>query len=140
MDMKLSVDKLKQQRDLRGWTQSHLAEVSNISLRTVQRIEKSGVASQESAQSICAAYEIKIENLLVIVTEEVTNLKNVSKYSPKFLIPAIVTLGMTVSFKFNSKEAVWLWQSEPSIGLAFGCVSLALFTLLLYKSSESKNV
>jgi len=140
MDMQLSVDKLKQQRDLRAWTQSHLAEVSDISLRTIQRIEKSGVASQESAQSICAAYEIKIEDLLVSVPEDVTKVKQKSKYNPKFLIPAIVTLGMAGSFKFNSKETVWLWQNEPIIGLAFGCVSLGLFALLLYKSRQSKNV
>jgi len=139
MDMQLSVDKLKQQRDLRAWTQSHLAEVADISLRTIQRIEKSGIASQESAQSICAAYEINIEDLIVSASEEVIKIKKKSKYSPKFLIPAIVTLGMAVSFKFNSKEFVWLWQSEPSIGIAFGCVSLGLFALLLYKSRQCKN-
>jgi len=140
MDMQLSVDKLKQQRDFRAWTQSHLAEVADISLRTIQRIEKSGVASQASAQSICAAYEIKIEDLLVNAIEKVIKIKNNSKYNPKFLIPAIVTLGMAVSFKFNSKEVVWLWQSEPSVGLAFGCVSLGLFIVLFYKSRQNKNV
>ncbi len=96
MDMQLSVDRLKQQRELRAWTQSHLAEVSDISLRTIQRIEKSGVASQESAQSICSAYEIKIEDLLAIPPKEAKKSKRYSKYNPKFLIPAIVTLGMAV--------------------------------------------
>ena len=43
--MQLSVEKLKQLRDLRAWTQSHLAEVSGLSLITIQRIEKTGVAS-----------------------------------------------------------------------------------------------
>lgn len=140
MDMQLNVDKLKKQRNLRAWTQSHLAEVSDISLRTIQRIEKSGIASQESAQSICAAYEIKIEDLLVSAPEEVTKIKKVSKFNPKFLIPAIVTFGMTVSFKFNSEEVKWLWQDEPSLGIAFGFVSLVLFTMLFYKSRQSKNV
>ena len=139
MDMQLSVDKLKQQRDLRAWTQSHLAEVSDISLRTIQRIEKSGIASQESAQSICAAYEIKIKDLLVSAPEEVTKITKVSRFNPSFLIPAIVTFGMAVSFKFNSKEVMWLWQDEPSVGLAFGFVSLVLFTLLFFKSRQSKN-
>jgi len=139
MDMQLSVDKLKQQRDLRAWTQSHLAEVSDISLRTIQRIEKSGVASQESAQSICSAYEIKIEDLLVSAPDEVVKIKKKPKYNSKLLIPAIVTLGMSASFKFDSQEVVWMWHSEPSIGLAFGFVSFGLFALLLYKSRQGKT-
>jgi len=140
MDMQLSIEKLKQQRELKAWTQSHLAEVSDISLRTIQRIEKSGVASQESAQSICAAYEINIEDLLVNTPKEEKITKKYSRYSPKFLIPAIVTMGMAVSFKFNAQEAVWLWKNQPSIGIAFGCVSISLFILLFYKSKKSKNV
>ena len=140
MDMQLSVDKLKQQRELRAWTQSHLAEVADISLRTIQRIEKSGVASQESAQSICAAYEIKIEDLLASAPKEAKRTKRHSKFNPKLLIPAIVTMGMAVSFKFNSNEAVWLWKNDPGIGLICGCVSISLFALLFYKSRQSKSV
>jgi transcriptional regulator with XRE-family HTH domain len=139
MNMQLSVDKLKQQRDLRAWTQSHLAEVSGISLRTIQRIEKSGIASQESTQSICAAYEIKIEDLLVSVPQKVIKIKK-SKYNSKFLIPAITALGLAFSFKFNPKEVVWLWQTELDIAITFGCISLGLFTLLFYKSKQIKNV
>jgi transcriptional regulator with XRE-family HTH domain len=139
MNMQLSVDKLKQQRDLRAWTQSHLAEVSGISLRTIQRIEKSGVASQESTQSICAAYEIKTEDLLVRVPQKVIKIKK-SKYNSKFLIPAIFSLGLVFSFKFNSKEVVWLWQSELDIAITFGFISIGLFTVLFYKSKQIKNV
>jgi len=139
MDMQLSIEKLKQRRELKAWTQSHLAEVSDISLRTIQRIEKSGIASQESAQSICAAYEINIEDLLANVPKEEKKTKKDSKYSPKFLIPAIVTMGMAVSFKFNEQEAVWLWKNEPSIGIAFGCVSISLFIILFFKSWNSKS-
>jgi DNA-binding XRE family transcriptional regulator len=149
MDMQLSVEKLKQQRDTRAWTQSHLAEVSDISLRTVQRIEKSGIASQESAQAICAAYEITVEQLFEnpidsdsqkVVEPSPTSRK--AKFNPKFLIPAIVTLGMAVSFKFNSNsnEAVWLWKNEPVLGISFGIVSIALWGLLFYKSGLRKNV
>lgn len=64
MDMQLSIEKLKQQREGRAWTQSHLAEVAGVSLRTIQRIEKSGLASPESTQAICAAYGITAEQIL----------------------------------------------------------------------------
>ena len=144
MDMQLNVEKLKQQRNTRAWTQSHLAEVADISLRTIQRIEKSGIASQESAQSICAAFGITVAQLLEN-SDNSGSQKSLSpfkktKYNPKFLIPAIVTMGISLSFKFNADEAVWLWESEPEIGISFGIVSITLWALLFYKSGQSRNV
>lgn len=65
MEMKLDKTKLKQLRESKAWSQSHLAEVSGISLRTIQRIEKSGIASPESVKSICATFGIQISDLSV---------------------------------------------------------------------------
>lgn len=63
MDMKLDKKKLKQLRESRAWSQSHLAEVSDVSLRTIQRIERSGSASPESIKSICSAYDIHVSEI-----------------------------------------------------------------------------
>lgn len=63
MDMELNKVILKAHRDSRAWSQSQLAEVSGLSLRTIQRIEKTGVASQESAKSLAAVYECSITEL-----------------------------------------------------------------------------
>jgi transcriptional regulator with XRE-family HTH domain len=65
MEMQLDVQKLKKLRESKAWSQSYLADVSGISLRTIQRIEKSGVSSQESAKSICSAYDILITDIIV---------------------------------------------------------------------------
>ena len=62
--MQLSIKKIKELRTLRAWTQSQLAEIANLSLRTVQRIEKAGHASPESTKSICAAFDIKVDDIL----------------------------------------------------------------------------
>jgi DNA-binding XRE family transcriptional regulator len=62
--MELNKQKLRHERESRAWTQSHLAEVADISLRTIQRIEKSGFASPESTQAICSAFEIKVDDIL----------------------------------------------------------------------------
>lgn len=64
MEMQLNVQKLKQLRESKAWSQSQLADVAGISLRTVQRIEKSGVASPESVMSICSAYDIQTKDLI----------------------------------------------------------------------------
>ncbi|WP_040368507.1 helix-turn-helix domain-containing protein [Balneola vulgaris] len=61
--MKLDNAKLKQLRQSNAWSQSHLAEASGISLRTIQRIEKTGVVSPESANCICAAFDIQFDEL-----------------------------------------------------------------------------
>ena len=66
MEMKLDKAKLKQLRESKAWSQSHFAEISGLSLRTIQRIEKSGIAAPESVKSICATFGISIDELSVV--------------------------------------------------------------------------
>jgi transcriptional regulator with XRE-family HTH domain len=77
MKMELNKETLKSQRDTRAWSQTQLADVSGLSLRTIQRIEKTGIASQESAKSLAAVYECSITDL---VTKELSS-KLVGKFS-----------------------------------------------------------
>lgn len=64
MEMELNKETLKSQRDSRAWSQTQLSDVSGLSLRTIQRIEKTGIASQESAKSLAAVYECSITELV----------------------------------------------------------------------------
>jgi len=41
--MLVDSQKLKALRNSRNWTQQHLAEVCDLSMRTIQRVEKDGV-------------------------------------------------------------------------------------------------
>jgi DNA-binding XRE family transcriptional regulator len=65
MDMKVDPSYIKAQRARRAWSQEHLAEVSGLGLRTIQRIEKTGAASYESARSLAAVFEIDVAELRV---------------------------------------------------------------------------
>jgi transcriptional regulator with XRE-family HTH domain len=65
MDMKLNIKKIKTRRKLKAWTQQHLADVSGLNLRTIQRIESSGIGSAESAKAIAAALNEDVGDLLV---------------------------------------------------------------------------
>jgi len=47
MEMKINVDLLRNSEKKKAWSQDQLAEISGLSLRTIQRIEKSGNASLE---------------------------------------------------------------------------------------------
>ncbi|MBS3796459.1 helix-turn-helix transcriptional regulator [Pseudoalteromonas sp. BDTF-M6] len=66
MKMKVNVQVIKTLRDSRCYSQEQLAEMSGLSLRTVQRIEAKGVASLESIKSIAAALDIDCQQLLAL--------------------------------------------------------------------------
>lgn len=77
--MKINVDLLKKLRKEKAWPQDQLSEISGLSLRTIQRIEKSGNASLESKKAIASAFGIKTneldenENNSAITDEEAEN-------------------------------------------------------------------
>ncbi len=51
-EMKIDTSKLKSKRQAKGWTQQHLADVSGISLRTIQRAEVNGSVSTETVSAL----------------------------------------------------------------------------------------
>ena len=54
------IQKLRLQR---GWSQEQLAEVSGLSVRTIQRLERGQPASIESLKSLGAAFQIDFSDL-----------------------------------------------------------------------------
>jgi transcriptional regulator with XRE-family HTH domain len=54
------IQKLRLQR---GWSQEQLAELSGLSIRTIQRIERGQTASVESLKSLGAVFEIDFSAL-----------------------------------------------------------------------------
>lgn len=63
MDMKIDSNQIRQLRESRGWSQEHLASLSGLSVRTVQRIETSGQASPESKMALAAAFGMAPQEL-----------------------------------------------------------------------------
>jgi transcriptional regulator with XRE-family HTH domain len=55
--------RVKEERLKRGWTQDHLAEVADVTARTVARIEKDEVQGLESLMAIAAAFEMELSKL-----------------------------------------------------------------------------
>lgn len=65
MEMQVNASRLKQERNKRAWSQEHLAEVTGLGLRTIQRIESSGMASNESIASIATVFEMTVAQFIV---------------------------------------------------------------------------
>ncbi len=65
MDMRIDAERIRLERTNRAWSQEHLASVTNLGLRTIQRIETLGNASNESVSAIASAFELPVSTLLV---------------------------------------------------------------------------
>lgn len=62
--MLLNSHLIKQHRQQNGWTQSQLAQMCDVSTRTIQRAEKDGNASMETTSALAAVFAIDRESLL----------------------------------------------------------------------------
>lgn len=74
---------VKKLREKRGWSQAHLAEVSGLSTRTVQRIEGGNKASLESLMSLASALEVEISTLkqeIIVIDKTTEKWRNVPFY------------------------------------------------------------
>ena len=48
----------------KGWSQERLAQISGLSLRTIQRIESGKTAGLESLNCLAAVFETNVSNLM----------------------------------------------------------------------------
>lgn len=106
---------IKKMRLERHWSQDQLAEMSRLSIRTIQRIENGENAGLESLKSLAAVFEINIadsdkkEEIEQIRKEEeyVQNVKGLYKLS------AIAVLSLVVPFIIAVNDSahwvVFLW-------------------------------
>lgn len=58
--------RVEEERLKKGWTQEHLAEVADVTVRTVARIEKDEAHGLESLMAIAAAFEMELDKLAQI--------------------------------------------------------------------------
>lgn len=64
MEMQVDRELIRKERERRAWSQSHLAAVAGLGLRTVQRIEATGNAAYESAAAIATVLSLTVADLV----------------------------------------------------------------------------
>lgn len=71
----MNVDKelIKRLREERAWSQEHLAAITGLSARTIQRLEADGKASHESRLALAAAFDIEPVELNALEHAAVTD-------------------------------------------------------------------
>jgi transcriptional regulator with XRE-family HTH domain len=96
MDMKVDSSYIKRERERRAWSQEHLAEVTGLGLRTIQRIEKTGAASYESARSLAAVLGVDVAKLRVEDAPPAARRRGVRSRPVLGALAAVVTGGALV--------------------------------------------
>ncbi len=74
---------IKEMRLSKSWSQQQLAEITGLSLRTIQRIEKNGRCSHETLLTLASVFELDIENL---TKHRNTENSRVLKFLNKYLL------------------------------------------------------
>jgi len=125
---------IKEMRLLRHWSQDQLAEMSGLSIRTIQRIENGENAGLESLKSLAAVFEINITDSnktqeLEQIRKEEEYVQNVKGFY-KLLIIAILSLVVPFIIAINDSShwSIFLWILL-SWGVILGVYSLNVFDL-----------
>lgn len=121
---------VKKLRLQRGWSQSQLAELSGLSTRTIQRIERGQAPSVESAKSLAAVFDVHFNDLkqeedmtttVTLSPEESQALDYVGKLK-SFYISLTVYVGVIVSLACVNllTDPSYLWFLWPALGWGIG--------------------
>lgn len=62
--MLMDAEKVRTLRLDNGWTQEQFAEMCDVSVRTIQRIEKTGIAALDTANALAAVLEVERTTIL----------------------------------------------------------------------------
>jgi transcriptional regulator with XRE-family HTH domain len=112
---KINLRDLKKMRLQRHWSQEQLAEMSRLSIRTIQRIETGENAGFESLKSLAAVFEIDIidsdkKNEITQIRKEEAYIQNIKGFY-KLLAIAILSLIAPIILAINdpSNWGVFFW-------------------------------
>ena len=96
--MELSTEKIRSLRKNRAWTQQQLADMCDLNLRTIQRIEKTGAASNESLNALASVFEVEREALLVVPRVSEDQLQPLRSVFPGLNIIIALCTGLAMGF------------------------------------------
>lgn len=94
--MDINAATVKTLRRERGWTQQHLADACEVSLRTIQRVEKDGKIAAETLHAICAVLETTPKGLSQVPDIMVGQFEQTNPLRQKLLLLAAALSGLLV--------------------------------------------
>jgi len=128
-----------------GWSQQQLAQHSGLSVRTIQRLEKNQLPSEESAKCLAAVFEVNFNDLLGcfdpkpkkeagmnplhVSSEELRvmrQVRDIKDFYGHLMSFCIVIPGLWVINLLTSPQ--YLWAVWPSLGWGLGLATHAVGT------------
>lgn len=94
--MDINAKSAKTLRQQRGWSQQHLADACEVSLRTVQRAEKDGRVSPDTLQALCAVLETTPKSLSQVPDITGGQFEQANPLRQKFMLVGAALAGLMV--------------------------------------------
>lgn len=123
------VRKLRLQR---GWSQDQLAQLSGLSVRTIQRIERGQNAGLESLKSLAAVFDVHLNELhqetemtaenSVSPDEQdaITYVRDIKGFYSHLTTYVVVIAMLFIINLLSSPDHIWAWW--PMLGWGIGIV------------------
>ncbi|MCA1779472.1 MAG: helix-turn-helix domain-containing protein [Xanthomonadaceae bacterium] len=133
--MKIDSDLVRDLRNRHGMSQESLAEAAGLSARTIQRLERGGVASMETAMALASVFEIDADALEDTSLEQARLLRSIER-GHRFGTAGVAlgavgaVAGVGLDFANGGTSAATAGMSLGVIGLLVGAVSAVLGWLL----------
>lgn len=129
--MKINSDLIRELRNRHGMSQEALAEAAGLSARTIQRLERGGLASMETAMALAAVFDTDTGALEDTGLEQARLLRR-TEQGYRFgmagvalgAVGAVTGIGLDFAAGGTSAAQAGLWLGL--IGLATGSVSALL--------------
>jgi len=147
MEMKVDVEKIRNWREDRCWSQEHLADTAGVSLRTIQRLEKGEGVSRDTVMSLAAAFDVDVVALTVdvhrqakeaLLTQAIKKRRDASLAFWIHLITYIGVIALLFAINLNSKRE-GLWVVWPAIGWGVGVFAHGATVLLTNRLSNDEK-
>ena len=105
--MKVNSKKISSLRLNKAWSQQHLADVSGVSLRTIQRVENNGTGSLDTIKALASCFEIDVNYLFEIKPTPIPNpQKSTSKSKTSLAAASSLFLALLASSIFLSSTSM----------------------------------
>ncbi|MEM6900199.1 MAG: helix-turn-helix domain-containing protein [Pseudomonadota bacterium] len=147
MQMQVNGEKIRKWRDERCWSQEQLADIAEVSYRTIQRIEAGGGASNETIMSLATAFNVDASALLLDVNGEAKKalrkqeLRKNAEFGLSFWIHFatylfVASLLITINY-VDAREDPWaLW---PLVGWGIGVAAHGLAAFIVKATSSAER-
>lgn len=118
----MNQSKIRQLRISRAWSQEQLAELSSLSVRTIQRIENGEQASLDTLGAIAAAFDIRVSELTENDTPDNSSpgqaldeqidrarkqVAEESRFYRSVLLWAVINAGLFALNRYTAPDSFW---------------------------------